>query len=309
MRYISTAILAIAVIVSGVGAAWGDELAEQGRAILEKHKDSVVTIKLVINQQFSMSGFGSQEQESKDEVTGTVIDPSGLTVVALSATDPTSMIQSMMEMSGEDTQGLQMSSQVTDLKILLADGSEIPGQVVLRDKDLDLAFVRPTDAPKEPMPAVDLKNIGVPQVLDPLFTINRMGRVAGREYACSIERIDSVVTKPRTFYIPGNDPTQTGLGSPAFTTDGKLVGVLVMRTAKGAGSVSSMMRGQNSSMAVIVPTEDIAEVAAQAPAVGVESKEVGTTEESKEAEKAEKAAAPADEAKEAPAEEGAKEAP
>jgi S1-C subfamily serine protease len=249
-----------------------DELAEQGRQVLEQYKKSVVTINLVIKQQFSMSGFGSQDQESKEEVTGTVIDPSGLTVVALSTTDPTSMIQSMMEMSGEDTQGFQMTSNVTDLKILMDDGSEIPGQIVLRDKDLDLAFIRPTEPLAEPIPSLDLANTGTPEILDPVFTITKLGRVAGREYAVSIERINSVVTRPRTYYIPGNDPTQTDLGSPTFTADGKIVGIFVMRTVKGAGAgMMSMMRGMSdTSMAVIVPAGDIAEIAAQAPEKGEE---------------------------------------
>ncbi|MCC6490890.1 MAG: trypsin-like peptidase domain-containing protein [Candidatus Hydrogenedentes bacterium] len=269
---------AVVFAIACMGAQ-ADELADKGRQILEKHRLAVVTIKLVIKQQISMPGFGSQDMEDKAEVTGTVVDPSGLTVVALSETDPTSMFQNMAEMSGEDMQGLEMNSQVSDLKILTEDGTEIPGQIVLRDKDLDLAFVRPLEAPKEPLPAVDLANAGNPQILDPLITINRLGRVAGRAYSCSIERVDSVVTKPRTLYIPGNDPTQTGLGSPVFTLDGQLVGLMVMRSVKGGSGMMSMMRGMGDmSMAVIVPSADIAEVAAQAPAAGEEVKELGTEE-------------------------------
>lgn len=270
-RSLMGVVVAMALLICGFPVS-ADELAEQGRQVLDQYKKSVVTINLVIKQQFSMSGFGSQDQESKEEVTGTVIDPSGLTVVALSTTDPTSMIQSMMEMSGEDTQGFQMTSNVTDLKILMDDGSEIPGQIVLRDKDLDLAFIRPTEPLAEPIPSLDLANTGTPEILDPVFTITKLGRVAGREYAVSIERINSVVTRPRTYYIPGNDPTQTDLGSPTFTSDGKIVGIFVMRTVKGAGAgMMSMMRGMSdTSMAVIVPAGDIAEIAAQAPEKGEE---------------------------------------
>ncbi len=289
-----TPALAFLVCTASVSA---DELAAQGRQVLDQNKESVVTISLVIKQQFSMSGFGSQDQESKEEVTGTVIDPSGLTVVALSTTDPTSMIQSMMEMSGEDTQGFQMSSTVTDLKILMDDGTEIPGQIVLRDKDLDLAFIRPKEPLAEPIPAVDLAGAGAPEVLDPVFTISKLGRVAGREYAVSIERINSIVTKPRTFYIPGNDPTQTDLGSPVFTTDGKMVGVFVMRTVKGAGGgMMSMMRGMSdTSMAIIVPAEDISEIAAQAPEKGEEPEAPAEEPAAEE---------PAEDAEDAAAEEG-----
>lgn len=290
-------VMAVAFAMGSV-PVFADELAQQGRQVLEQYKKSVVTINLVIKQQFSMSGFGSQDQESKEEVTGTVIDPSGLTVVALSTTDPTSMIQSMMEMSGEDMQGFQMSSAVSDLKILMDDGTEIPGQIVLRDNDLDLAFIRPKEPLANPVPAVDLSNAGTPEILDPVFTINKLGRVAGREYAVSIERINAAVTKPRTYYIPGNDPTQTGLGSPTFTTDGKVVGVFVMRTVKGAGGGSmSMMRGMSdTSMAIIVPAADIAEIAAQAPEKAEEVEEPAPAEEAPAAEDGDAAPAEADSA-------------
>ena len=283
-------VTAVALAVGSVSVS-ADELAQQGRQVLDQYKECVVTINLVIKQQFSMSGFGSQDQESKEEVTGTVIDPSGLTVVALSATDPTSMVQSMMEMSGEDLQGFQMSSSVTDLKILMDDGTEIPGQIVLRDNDLDLAFIRPKEPLANPVPAVDLSNVGTPEILDPVFTINKLGRVAGREYAVSIERINAAVTKPRSFFIPGNDPTQTDLGSPTFTADGKVVGVFVMRTVKGAGGgMMSMMRGMSdTSMAIIVPAEDIAEIAAQAPEKGEEVEEPAAAEEQPAAEEGEAA--------------------
>jgi S1-C subfamily serine protease len=208
------------------------------------------------------------------------------------------MIQSMMEMSGEDMQGFQMSSAVSDLKILMDDGTEIPGQIVLRDNDLDLAFIRPKEPLANPVPAVDLSNAGTPEILDPVFTINKLGRVAGREYAVSIERINAAVTKPRTYYIPGNDPTQTGLGSPTFTTDGKVVGVFVMRTVKGAGGGSmSMMRGMSdTSMAIIVPAADIAEIAAQAPEKAEEVEEPAPAEEAPAAEDGDAAPAEADSA-------------
>src|SRR2546422_4160959 len=38
------------------------------------------------------------------------------------------------------------------------DGTEIPAEIVLRDRDLDLAFIRPKTKPANPMPAVDLRS-------------------------------------------------------------------------------------------------------------------------------------------------------
>ncbi|MBX7258802.1 MAG: serine protease [Candidatus Hydrogenedentes bacterium] len=263
--------LLCAMICAGFAMPAGaDELADKGRAILEANRDNVVTVRLVIKQQFAMQGM-SQDNESKSEISGTIIDPSGLTVVALSALDPSQMLQTMMESMGRDDEGFKISSQVTDLKLLFRDGTEIPGQVVLRDKDLDLGFIRPKDKVAQPMKFLDLSKSSTPSILDPVITVTRLGRVAGREYAVAIERVESIVSKPRTFYVPGNDPTSTGMGSPVFSLDGSVIGFMVVRQIKGGdddgGGFFGMMNGagQGNTMGIIVTTADVAEVAKQAP--------------------------------------------
>ena len=269
--------LAVCVVVGLAPNALGQDIESKGRAILEKNQAAVVTIQLVIKQKFSMSGAGSQEDESKQEATGVVITPDGLTVLALSTTDPTSIYENMM--AGMEGMGdkFKMESNLSDVKILLGDGTEIPAKIVLRDKDLDLAFVRPATKPAQPMAALDLSQSGEPQVLDPLIALNRLGRVAGRAYCASIERVHAVVRKPRTFYVPGNDPTHSGLGSPLFTLDGKIVGIITLRTIKTGsaglgGMMGSLAGGMDDSMlAIVVPADDIKEAASQAPEDAVEA--------------------------------------
>jgi len=247
--------------------ATAGELENQGRAILEKNQKAVVTVQLVIKQKMSMGPMGSREDESKTEATGFVVDPSGLTVLALSETDPGSIYESMMAGMGEGAENFKMESSIGDVKILIEDGKEIPAQVVLRDKDLDLAFVRPMEPPATPMAAVDLTQAGQPELLDQVIALNRLGKVANRAYSANVERIQAIVRRPRTFYIPGNDPTHTGLGSPVFTLDGKLIGIVALRTSKGeGGGVMSAMSGLADAMLpVVVPAADIQEAAKQAP--------------------------------------------
>ena len=121
------------------------------------------------------------------------------------------------------------------MKILLTDGTEVPAEIVLRDKDLDLAFIRPKSKATSPMAAVDFSKSAPAQMLDEVITLNRLNSAAGRAYAASVERISAVIQKPRTFYIPDSTMTSTTLGSPAFALDGKIVGLMVM----GCTSVSA----------------------------------------------------------------------
>lgn len=261
-----------------LSAANAGELEQTGRAILKKNQDAVVTVQLLITQRMSMAGMGSEENESKIEATGFVIGADGLTVLSLSETDPSAMFKSMMSAMGDSEMELSIESDTSDVRLLLADGTELPAAVVLRDADLDLAFVRPREKPAQPMTAIDLTKSAVPEVLDPVIALNRLGRVAGRAHSASVERIESIIKRPRTFYVPGNDPTHSALGSPVFALDGNLVGMVALRMmgGGGGGSMGAMMMGQgmgDNLMAVVVPAGDILEGAAQAPAVVEETKE------------------------------------
>jgi S1-C subfamily serine protease len=249
-----TSVAAALVLAALAVPARADELAAKGREIFNKHQHAVVTVQEVLKVS---SGSSSRSSESKQDLTGTVLDPSGLTVLALSACDPTEMYQRMM---GEDYARSRVETEITDMKILLDDGTEVPAEIVLRDKDLDLAFIRPKTKPASPMAAVDLNKASPAQVLDQVVTLNRLNSAAGRAYAASVERISAVIQKPRTFYIPDSTMTSTTLGSPAFAYDGNIVGVVVMRAVNARGSSA-----RNSMASIILPAEDIAKAAKQAP--------------------------------------------
>jgi len=133
-----------------------DELAAKGREVFAKYQHAIVTVQTVLK----VSAQSGRSNESRRELTGTVLDPSGLTVLALSACDPTEMYRRMSE-------DPKVEIEVSDIKLLLDDGTELPAQVVLRDKDLDLAFVRPTTKPAQPMACVDLL------FADPPYNMNK----------------------------------------------------------------------------------------------------------------------------------------
>jgi len=243
-----------------------DELADKGRDIFKKNQRAVVTVQVVVKMKFSLPGMGGQANESKQDVTGTVVDPSGLTVLALSSCEPGDMIQNVMAgMSDEDAK-FKMETELSDVKLLLDDGTEVPATIVLRDKDLDLAFVRPLSKPASQMTALDLSKSGSAQVLDQVITLNRLGNAAGRAYAASVERISAVVQRPRLFYIPGSEMTSTALGSPAFSLDGNILGVFVMRTVSQKGGGLSLFNFRPQGLTtIILPAADILKAARQAP--------------------------------------------
>jgi S1-C subfamily serine protease len=256
----------LSLLASFASLSRADEVADKGREIFKKNQRAVVTVQVVVKMKFSVPGMGGQANESKQDVTGTVMDPSGLTVLALSSCEPGDLLQGMMAgMSDEDTK-FKMETELSDVKLLLDDGTELPADIVLRDKDLDLAFVRPVTKPASPMTALDLSKSATAQVLEQVITLNRLGKAAGRAYAASVERISAVVQKPRLFYVPGSEMTSTTLGSPAFSLDGTVLGVFVMRSVSqksgGMGMFSFRPQGLTT---IILPAADILKAARQVP--------------------------------------------
>jgi hypothetical protein len=254
-------VAALASLLSVVSAR-GDELADKGRAIYKEHQHAVVTVQIVLKSKFSMPGRGEQSSENRQSATGTVLDPSGLTVLSLSVIDPSQTIQNIM--AGQDSR-FKMETELSDLKLLLDDGTEVPAEVVLRDNDLDLAFLRPKTPLATPLPALDLTKAGKADILDQVLTLNRMGQAVGRCYAASFEHISAVVQRPRLFYVPDSSMTSTTLGSPAFTLDGKVLGLFVLRAPKGGHSAGGSQSDNVAS--IIVPADDVLKAAKQAPAV------------------------------------------
>lgn len=242
-----------------MGQVSADEIAEAGREILAQYKDSVITVQLVVKQTISFPGSPSREMESKLDVTGTVIADTGLTVVSLSEVDPAAMMAAMTDMSD-----IKMDTDIQEVTMLMSGGDEVSAEVILRDNELDLAFIRPLKKSDTPFSHVSLEDSGAPLQLDPVISVNQLGKVARRAHSISVERIDAIVAKPRTFYLLGSNQTSTSLGCPVFRLDGKVIGVLFMRAIKS--TATSSFSGANDTVAsIVLPGIDILEAAEQVP--------------------------------------------
>ncbi len=246
----------LAVALAGAAGAAGDETAALGRKVLAKWGPAVVSIRLTVKMRMSSEGRQVDEEESTQEIRGTVIDPSGLAVCSLAEADPSHIFAAMGQ-----SQGYQWDVDITGVKMRLPDGKEIPAKVVLRDQDLDLAFIRPEKKPEQPLTAVDLKDAAEAQVLEEIVLVGRLGEAANRVSYVSLDRVSAIMQKPRKWYVPGIAGHGFEKGCPVFTPTGKIIGILLNRLVPSQGG--GMGNGPNW-VAVILPAADVAEVAQQA---------------------------------------------
>jgi hypothetical protein len=234
------------------------------RALVKKWQDAIVNIRVVVKMRMSMAGREMQSSDDTIEAVGTVIDPSGLTVLSLGSINPGAMMTKLMGAAGGG-QGVDIASEPTDVKIRLSDGREIQATIALRDEDLNLAFIRPTTAPEKPFVAINLADAAQPGMLDEIVVLGRLGRVGGWVPAAALREIGGIVSRPRTFFVLSGETA--GVGTPAFLLNGKIVGILTLRQiANDRPSAFAAMNGPEGLglLSVILPAADVLDIAKQA---------------------------------------------
>lgn len=246
--------LALLVAVLTVGAmapaAPADEMAVKMRAVLAQHAEAIITVSLVLKSSYSA-------ESSELETQGLVVNETGLVVVTNMAIDPSSSFSRSMDGSGSST-------SVLSAKYILGDGTEIPARLVLRDKDLSLAFLRPTKPLNLKLPHLNFKGAtATSQVGDPVVLVGRLGKAGSRNISASLERLTTVINRPRKTYGLSFFGIMS-LGHAVFTEKGELLGVVSVRTSKSSSTARSM-NPTDGMMGSVIPASDVWEVAAQAP--------------------------------------------
>lgn len=262
MNRIWLAAVAVAVLVTAGAGAFALDAAEC-RKICKANEDAVVILQLVLETTSSYEGTSEKEQQ-KITATGTVLDPSGLVVASLTEVNPSEMYNRFYE---EDSE-FQTSSKVVDAKIRLADGTEIPADFVLRDQDLDLAFLKPKKPVTKPLAYINLADSQSPDLLDELIVLCRLGTSAGKLVGATVDRVRAVITKPRTFYVL-NSSVHSSVGGPAFTPEGKLAGITLIRYAASKSFDRGSRGGMDEVMSLVVlPCSTLSTIAEQAKKAG-----------------------------------------
>ena len=154
------------------------------------------------------------------------------------------------------------------MKLRLADATELPARVVLRDSDLDLLFVRPVDAPAKPLPCVDAAS-PLFNAVDPVVAIQRLQELAGWRTATALGNVEAVVEKPRRFYLIALMTTSNGLGASIFDMKGEFAGLVTLRPSTDSrhNALNGMQGGMLQTLGmvpVVLPAADIREIAKQA---------------------------------------------
>jgi hypothetical protein len=249
MKLTRLPLLALAAALP-VAALASDHLAAARKVFAEK-QDSVIWVSGIANLSFTAADSKDAaatppDEEIKVESLATLVDPSGVAVAVLSQLDPARNVNGRSVRSPRGPVKVEASATLKDLKLILADGTEVPAEIVLKDADHDLAFIRARAGSKEARGAsfssVNLRDSATPAILDEVVCISRMDEIFNRAPNVFSSNINMATRQPRVYYRALG---ATG-GCPTFNTDGKLIGITATRFLKGKQPA-----------AAIIPASDI----------------------------------------------------
>lgn len=264
-------ILAALAATTIAATASTPELRAAGKKLADAHRESVVWLSVLSKTTMDAEGnvppeikmaLAGQGSESKSEITGTIIDATGLVVTSLAGLDKATMVDGKSIPTQMGTIKIKASSEIKEVKLITPDGSEVPADLVLKDEDLGLAFVKVRADSEEAkgvnFKAVNLEDSSDGEVLDECIAIGRLDDTFDRTNCMVTSEIIGKAVNPRLVY---RTQDQT-VGCPVFLASGKLLGISVIPKVSKLTDAS----GQLQISPIVLPAADVAKIAEQAKA-------------------------------------------
>lgn len=199
--------------------------------LIDERASAVVAIRYVLTQ----TAYG-QEMQQPMEAHGVVIESDGLILAPASELEGSFLTQAFRGQQGE---GPEYS--YSDYRVLVMSGGrehEYDADVLAKDTEADLAWLRLTEEPDEPLTYVTFPDEASLEVGDRYFTLGRMSEARGRAPMVITGVVGGAIEIPRTGLL-----ATYGEG-PVFNEQGQPAGLLVSpptASQTNVGSVGAMM--------------------------------------------------------------------
>jgi hypothetical protein len=240
--------------------------------LVERYAPAVVSLGVTLRTE--MEGTGGSPEETTAEISGIVVDPSGLIL----CWNSNFSAGRMAELFGDFGSTARMKVQPTEIKVRIGGNDpELPAFLAASDSDLDLAFVQLEEKPAQPLVAVDFARPGKVALGDALAAVSRLSSAFGHAPYFDVVRVTGEVKKPRAGWILGGG-NATAVGMPYFAADGAPAGVLVTVLSRSKSATTpnptklmadllSLGRGQSEAGPLglfLIPAERVRPVVEQA---------------------------------------------
>jgi hypothetical protein len=196
--------------------------AEPYAGLIASKADAVVAVKLVLH--VTVPGRG--EQEVPWSGLGTVVDASGVVLIATPSAVPRNMRAAL--------RSADVKQVPSEIRVLFAnDPKEYPAILGTSDSRLGLTFVQMKDLEGREIRPLDATKVVDPQVGDLLYGVSRLPQ--GFDFApfCTDTRVTGKIMKPREMWNFQGDFDEAA--HPLFDASGAVAGMIVEQEASGGG--------------------------------------------------------------------------
>jgi len=225
-----TKLIAVAGFAFAAIAPVSADFKEDARKVFTENAPSVIGVRGLLKIEASMNGKPAGSQDKPLHSNGVVV-ADGLVAVAYRTLKPD------VSASVGKRPGLTIETELSELKLVTAEGEEYDAKLVLHDEDLGVAFVavdpKGENAKDFKVKVVDISKDVTVQHLDELVAIGRMPEKLRSEARVSIATVASIVKRPRTIYICQG----VSMSNPIFNSAGEFVGLTVSIKSTGAAPV------------------------------------------------------------------------
>ena len=247
-RFVSGSVV-LCICLTASASLQAEDAADYAK-VIEQVTPAFVTVKFVLK----MDGqFGKRESEA--EITGVMIDPAGLVLCGNTRLGSPRMMRS-----------IGGSATPTDMKVLIGDDTDgLEAKVLVRDSELDLAWVKIKKPGDRKFAYVDLARAATPIVGQRLLAIRKMAKYFDRAMTFSEGRLSGKTRKPRELLVPTGTMTLEA-GLPVFSTTGEIVGIVVVQMPEDDELQSMALTGigRDISNGLILPAAEVAKATARA---------------------------------------------
>lgn len=232
------------------------EIEDAGKRVFEKGRTRIVSIKVVAS-----TVIKDQKEEIKMESQGMVLDEKGTVLVAFSSIDPIKYLIKMFSLMGMGSQTAnlkKLTSSIDDIKYILDNGKEVQAKLIITDKDLDVAIIKP-EKPGEKFDFFEVRELEKPALFDEMVAFFRLSKDYNRELSFITTSVNCRLTKPEDlFLVQGGIP----MSCLIFDKQGRFAGLSVSRGTDDEDTKSLGMA--NSMVTSILPAKEILEIIKQA---------------------------------------------
>jgi S1-C subfamily serine protease len=241
-RALAIPFLALAVGIAPRGGACAEETAAS--VVLARRAPSIVHVKYVLKSTFSFGGQ-SQENESRRELAGVLVDETGLVMVSASF------------FGSRSTSWMKASA--SDLKVVFGtDPKEHEAVLVAQDTNVDLAFVKVLDLEGRAVTPVDLSKGGEVRIGMPLFQVMRKDASFDFAPVVGTGYVTARVEKPRPLWGLAGDARFPGL--PLYDATGAVLGIVTRQWGAEGGEEG----GGRASGTFLLPLDAVGKALAEA---------------------------------------------